>query len=126
MVASACAARYTCLMNRRAFLQVIAGTPGADVAALADAPMPRTTLGKRVSRIALGGDHMRVRGEHNGVKVFHRAIDLGVTIFGSAALTNAMGPSRRMKSPRLWSVCVFAWEQTRPGNTSQEIEWEKA
>ncbi len=56
--------------------------------ALADAPMPTSTLGKsglEVSRITLGGYHMRVKGEAEGVKIIHRAIDLGVVMFDSAA-----------------------------------------
>jgi uncharacterized protein len=53
----------------------------------ADAPMPMTTLGKsglKVSKFCLGGYHMRVNGEAEGVKIIHRAMDLGVNFFDSA------------------------------------------
>ncbi len=49
--------------------------------------MPMATLGKsglRVSRFCLGGFHMAKAGNENGVKIIHRAIDLGVTFFDSA------------------------------------------
>jgi predicted aldo/keto reductase-like oxidoreductase len=68
-------------MERREFLQLTA------VAAVAAAPMPMTTLGKsglKVSRFVLGGYHMRVNGEVEGVKLIHRAMDLGVTFLDSA------------------------------------------
>ena len=76
-------------MNRRSFLQVSSLALGMDLKALADAPMPSATLGKtgmRISRFTLGGYHMRVQGEENGIRVIHRAIELGVTMFDSAAL----------------------------------------
>jgi len=60
---------------------------GTSLRTLADAPMPMTTLGKsglQISRFTLGGHHMRVRGEEGGVKIIHRAMDLGVTMFDSA------------------------------------------
>ena len=50
--------------------------------------MPMSTLGKsglQVSRITVGGYHMRVKSEEEGVKIIHRAIDLGVVMFDSAA-----------------------------------------
>ena len=53
----------------------------------ADAPMPMTTLGKsglKVSKFCLGGYHMRVNGEAEGVAIIHRAMDLGVNFFDSA------------------------------------------
>src|SRR5882724_301259 len=74
-------------MRRRTFLQVSAAALGTSLRTLADAPMPMTTLGKsglQISRFTLGGHHMRVRGEENGVKIIHRAMDLGVTMFDSA------------------------------------------
>lgn len=74
-------------MNRRTFLQVSSAVLGADFKALADAPMPMSTLGKsglKVSKITLGGFHMRVRGEQNGIEIIHRAIDLGINFFDSA------------------------------------------
>lgn len=76
-------------MHRRTFLQVSSAALGTSVAALADTPLPSAELGKtgmRISRLTLGGYHMRVRGEENGIRVIHRAIDLGVTMFDSAAL----------------------------------------
>ena len=75
-------------MNRRLFLQISsAALSTAQFKALAEAPMPVTTLGKsglRVSRITVGGYHMRVRGEDEGVRIIRRAIDLGVNFFDSA------------------------------------------
>ncbi len=47
-----------------------------------------STLGKsglKVSRITVGGYHLRVKGEAEGIKIIHRAIDLGVVMFDSAA-----------------------------------------
>ncbi len=71
-------------MHRRTFL-------AASSAALlaADTPMPMTNLGKtgmRISRITVGGYHMRVRSEDEGVRIVHRAIDLGVNMFDCAHL----------------------------------------
>lgn len=75
-------------MDRRDFLHSTAAALGTSVSALADAPMPMATLGKsglRVSRFTLGGYHMAVKGEEEGVKIIRRAIDLGVVMFDSAA-----------------------------------------
>jgi uncharacterized protein len=71
-------------MRRRTFLQVSGIAP---VALAADAPMPMTTLGKsglKISKFCLGGYHMRVNGEAEGVRIIHRAMDLGVNFFDSA------------------------------------------
>ena len=76
-------------MKRRTFLQAAPVVLGAGLANAAEAPMPMTTLGKtglRVSRFVLGGYHMAVKGEENGVKMIHRAMDLGVNFFDSAHL----------------------------------------
>lgn len=75
-------------MNRRTFLQV-STTAGiaAELQAYADSPMPTGMLGKtglRVSRITLGGHHMRVRGEEGGIQIIQRAIDLGINMLDSA------------------------------------------
>ncbi len=51
--------------------------------------MPTAKLGKtglEVSRIVLGGYHMRVRGEQNGIAMVHRAIDLGINMLDCAHL----------------------------------------
>lgn len=51
--------------------------------------MPMTTLGKsglNVSRFCVGGYHMRVRGEEEGIRIIHRAIGLGVNFLDSAYL----------------------------------------
>lgn len=74
-------------MQRRTFIQLSSAALAADFKALADAPMPMATLGKsglKVSKITLGGFHMRVRGEENGIEIIHRAIDLGINFFDSA------------------------------------------
>jgi uncharacterized protein len=74
-------------MERRTFLQVSAAVSAASSAA-AEASMPMQTLGKtgmQVSRFTLGGYHMRVNGEENAIKMIHRAMDLGVNFFDSAA-----------------------------------------
>ena len=73
-------------MNRRSFLLSSAAL-SVQLNALADTPMPIATLGKtglKVSRITLGGYHMRAKGEENGIRLIHRAIDLGVTFLDSA------------------------------------------
>jgi aryl-alcohol dehydrogenase-like predicted oxidoreductase len=77
-------------MKRRAFLAISPVALGARLAAEND-PMPMATLGKtglRISRFVLGGAHMAMRGDDNGVDMVHRAIDLGVTFFDSAHLYN--------------------------------------
>lgn len=74
-------------MDRRTFLQASAALSAA-TQLKADAPMPMKTLGKSglsVSRFTLGGYHMRVQGEENAIKMIHRAMDLGVNFFDSAA-----------------------------------------
>lgn len=75
-------------MKRRTFLQVSSAVLGSSAAkVLADAPMPMATLGKsglQVSKFCLGGFHMAVRGEDEGVRIIRRAIDLGVTFLDSA------------------------------------------
>lgn len=76
-------------MKRRTFLQVSPLALGAAGQALADAPMPMTTLGKsglKVSKFCLGGYHMAVQGETEAIRVIHRAMDLGVNFFDSAHL----------------------------------------
>lgn len=75
-------------MQRRTFLTLSASALALDKQALADAPMPMATLGKsglKVSKFTLGGYHMRVKGEDEAVRIIHRAIELGVTFFDSAA-----------------------------------------
>lgn len=74
-------------MQRRTFLQVSSAGLAAQLQALADTPIPTVTLGKsglRVTRICLGGFHMRTGGEENGVRIIHRALDLGITFLDSA------------------------------------------
>ena len=71
-------------MNRRTF---VAASSAALLAA--DTPMPMSNLGKtgmRISRITVGGYHMRVRSQDEGVRIVHRAIDLGVNMFDCAHL----------------------------------------
>jgi len=76
-------------MLRRTFLQVPPAVLSAHLAQSADAPMPMATLGKtglRVSRFVLGGAHMCMGGEENGIRIVRRAIELGVTFLDSAHL----------------------------------------
>lgn len=75
-------------MERRQFLQATPLALGSAAKILADTPMPMTTLGKsglKVSRFCLGGYHMAVEGEANAIKTIHRAMELGVNFFDSAA-----------------------------------------
>ena len=75
------------IMDRRTFLQLSTAALSTELRALADTPMPMATLGKsglRVSRITVGGYHMRVRSEQEGIRIIQRAIDLGVNFFDSA------------------------------------------
>lgn len=74
-------------MQRRDFIQSTAAL-GISSAALAQMPMPMDILGKsqlKVSKITLGGYHMRVGGEINGVRIIERALELGINFFDSAA-----------------------------------------
>jgi len=81
-------------MQRRTFLATspLAASSAAlalNPKLLADAPMPMSNLGKtgmRISRLTVGGYHMRVRGQDEGVRIIHRAIDLGVNMFDCAHL----------------------------------------
>jgi len=78
-------------MDRRTFLKFTSVALGTNLKALADTPMPMATLGKtglRVSKFTLGGYHMAVKGEAEGIRIIHRAIDLGVNLFDSAHLYN--------------------------------------
>ncbi len=78
-------------MDRRTFLQMTAAL-AANVKALAAAPMPMKQLGKtdmKVSRITVGGYHFLVNGEEEGIRIVHRAIDLGVNFFDCAHKYNA-------------------------------------
>ena len=73
-------------MDRRSFLLSSAAL-GTQLKALAEAPMAMATLGKsglRVSRMTLGGYHMRVRGEDEAIRIIHRAIDLGINMLDCA------------------------------------------
>ncbi|MBL8215983.1 MAG: aldo/keto reductase [Bryobacterales bacterium] len=74
-------------MERRDFLSLSAAALFLDKKALADTPMPTVTLGKsglKVSKYCVGGFHMGVKGEAEGIRIIHRAMDLGVTFFDSA------------------------------------------
>jgi predicted aldo/keto reductase-like oxidoreductase len=76
-------------MRRRTFLQLSSTALAAQLRALSGTPVPSVTLGKsglRVPRIVVGGYHMRARGEQEGIRIIHRAIDLGLTFFDSASL----------------------------------------
>jgi aryl-alcohol dehydrogenase-like predicted oxidoreductase len=78
-------------MNRREFLQVTSSAALAAEFATAETVLPMAALGKsglRVTRITLGGAHMRYGGEANAIRIIHRALDLGINFFDSAAKYN--------------------------------------
>jgi len=96
-------------MQRRDFLTSSAAL-GLAAQANADTPLPTVTLGKsglKVTKYCVGGFHMRVQGEDEGVRIIKRALDLGVTFFDSAAKYHngesdvtygkALSPSERQK-----------------------------
>jgi predicted aldo/keto reductase-like oxidoreductase len=96
-------------MQRRDFLTSTAAL-GLSAQAKADTPLPVVTLGKsglKVTRYCVGGFHMRVQGEQEGIRILKRALDLGVTFFDSAAKYHngesdvtygkAFSPSERQK-----------------------------
>ncbi len=76
-------------MQRRQFLQTTPLVLGASYAAYAEGVMPMAKLGKtglQVSRFTLGGAHMHWRkDEALSIRIIHRAMDLGVNFFDSAA-----------------------------------------
>ena len=75
-------------MNRRQFLQASSSAVlAAELAAYADTPILMGTLGKtglRVTRITLGGAHMRFGTEENALRIIRRALDLGINFFDTA------------------------------------------
>src|SRR5215471_6005432 len=75
-------------MNRRQFLQTsTSAVLAAEVAAYADTEIPKGPLGKtglQITRITLGGAHMRFGTEENALAIIRRALDLGVNMFDSA------------------------------------------
>ncbi len=76
-------------MDRRSFLYSSSALLAVNLKLLADTPMPMSNLGKtgmQISRFTLGGYHMRVRGEKEGIRIVHRAIDLGVNMLDCAHL----------------------------------------
>ncbi len=79
-------------MQRRTFLQLTSAALASNARLLAEAPMPMATLGKtgmKVSRFTLGGYHYLRNGEEEGIRIIHRAIELGVNFFDSAHKYNA-------------------------------------
>jgi len=79
-------------MNRRQFLRASSSAAMAvEIAAYADTPIPMGKLGKtglQVTRITLGGAHMRYGGEENALRIIRRALDLGINFFDSARKYN--------------------------------------
>lgn len=78
-------------MNRRHFLQTASSAVLAAELARGDAALPTATLGRtglRVTRITLGGAHMRFGTEENAIRIIHRALDLGINFFDSARKYN--------------------------------------
>jgi len=115
-------------MRRRTFLQLPPAALAADLRLLAEAPMPMATLGKsglKVSRFCVGGYHMAVKGDEMGVRIVHRAMDLGVNFFDCAWLYHdgrsesvygkALGEGRRQKV----LVMSKAHHRTRDGAMKQ-------
>jgi uncharacterized protein len=77
-------------MNRRDFLRA-SSLALASNAALADVPLPMANLGKtgmRITRLTLGGAHMRFGSEENALAIIRRALDLGINMFDSARKYN--------------------------------------
>jgi aryl-alcohol dehydrogenase-like predicted oxidoreductase len=77
-------------MDRRTFLQTSSAALAA-TSALADTALPMANLGKtgmRITRITLGGAHMRFGSEENALAIIRRALDLGINMFDSAAKYN--------------------------------------
>jgi aryl-alcohol dehydrogenase-like predicted oxidoreductase len=73
-------------MDRRAFLRASSAAL-ATHAVLADTPLPMADLGKtgmRITRLTLGGAHMRFGSDANALAIIRRALDLGVNMFDSA------------------------------------------
>ncbi|MDP2998342.1 MAG: aldo/keto reductase [Bryobacterales bacterium] len=115
-------------MRRRTFLQLPPAALAADLRLLAEAPMPMATLGKsglKVSRFCVGGYHMAVKGDEMGVRIIHRAMDLGVNFFDCAWLYHdgrsdsvygkALGDGHRQKV----LVMSKAHHRTRDGAMKQ-------
>jgi aryl-alcohol dehydrogenase-like predicted oxidoreductase len=115
-------------MRRRTFLQLPPAVLAADLRLLAEAPMPMATLGKsglKVSRFCVGGYHMAVKGDETGVRIIHRAMDLGVNFFDCAWLYHdgrsesvygkALGDGRRRKV----LLMSKAHDRTRDGAMKQ-------
>ena len=79
-------------MNRRQFLQASsASLVAAELAAYADTPIATAPLGKtgmHVTRITLGGAHMRFGTEENALAIIRRALELGINFFDSARKYN--------------------------------------
>jgi aryl-alcohol dehydrogenase-like predicted oxidoreductase len=73
-------------MNRRDFLRA-SSLAIASNAASADTALPTANLGMtgmRITRLTLGGAHMRFGSEANALAIIRRALELGVTMFDSA------------------------------------------
>ena len=111
-------------MDRRSFLRSSTSAAFAvNLKLLADMPMPMADLGKtgiRISRFTLGGYHMRVRGEAEGVRIVHRAIELGVNMLDCAHLYHdgaseitygkALGGGLRQKIHLMTKAEVYTYE----------------
>jgi aryl-alcohol dehydrogenase-like predicted oxidoreductase len=73
-------------MERRTFV-TSAALGGALPSSPPAAALPAATLGKtglKVTRLAVGGYHMAVRGEQEALRILRRAFDLGLNFFDSA------------------------------------------
>lgn len=74
-------------MKRRTFVASAAAGTVLPAAAQSSNPLPMATLGRsglKVTRIAVGGYHMNVRGEQEALRILRRAFDLGLNFYDSA------------------------------------------
>lgn len=74
-------------MQRRTFVASAAAGAVLPATAQTNQPLPMATLGKsglRVTRIAVGGYHMNVKGEEEALRILRRAFDLGINFYDSA------------------------------------------
>ncbi len=75
------------MMQRRSFVASAAIGAALPATVQTPDPLPMATLGKsglKVTRIAVGGYHMNVRGEEEALRILRHAFDLGLNFYDSA------------------------------------------